>query len=211
MYQLMNGIKCLHVQVKKIDETFYASYGCVGCMTIDDFLHEVEKYFSYDPDGFVLLYLEIPDDIKEQVIETMMKFLKVTYVYGVEQTTNLKGKIGIIQNSKEHKIQTQKEYDDLILNTEYMNVVIHENPRKRWYIILNVVSGCLSCLFWSLAVFTAYLFWWMSFYGLVTIGTICLYVHNYVGFDNRQIYRLNSIHSRHQSIFLTSFYQSENI
>lgn len=212
MYQLMNGIKCLHIQVKEIDGTFYAAYGCVGCMTIEDFLHTVEKYFAYDPENFVLLYLECLDDIKERVIDTMMKFLRVTYVYGVEQTVNLKGKIGIVQNSKEYRIQTQKEYDELILNTEHMNVVIHANPKKPWYIGLNVVSGCFACSFWALAVFTAYLFWWMSFYGFVTIGTLCLYVHNYVGFDNRQIYKIQTpMHSRHQSIFLTSFYQSENI
>lgn len=212
MYQLMNGVKCLHVQVKEIDGTLYVAYECIGCMTVDDFLHAVEKYFSYDPDDFVLLYLGIPDDIRERTVDEMMKFLRVTYVYGVEQTGSIKGKIGIIQNCKEHRIQTQKEYDELILNTDHMNVVIHANPHKPWYIALNVISGCFATFFWTLAVFTAYLFWWMSFYALVTMGALSLYIHNYVGFDNRQIYKIQTpIHSRHQSIFLTSFYQSENI
>jgi hypothetical protein len=208
MYQLMNGVRCLHVDVKDRDGTLYASYGCVECMTIDDFLHTVEKYFTYDPDNFVLLYVECANDVRERVNDAMMKFLRVTYVYGVEQTNSIRGKIGIIQNTKEHRIQTQKEYDDLILNTEHINVVIHANPRKPFYIALNVASGVVACVCWVLAVVTAYLFWWMSFYGLVALGAGALYVHNYVGFDNKQIYKIHDpIHPRHQSIFLKSFYE----
>lgn len=209
IYQLMDTATCIHVRVIKRNGVLYvANYGeC--CMLLDDCMHQIDKYFMYNTMGYVLMYIETDDDIREQVNDDIMKFSRVCLVYGVENTLSLSGKICVLQNTKVFKIQNQKEYDALSLDTDTINVVIQACPYKLAYVVLNIVSGCTAVVCWMLATVTAYLFWWLSFYSLIACGTVALYVHGYVGVDNKSML-IEGIIPRHQSVFLIPFYASHS-
>jgi len=214
MYQLMNSVTCLHIKLR-YDETnklLYVSNENVFCMTFAEFLDIVDTYFTYDPDGYVLIYIDKNTDIpvRERAYDEIMKSSRVRFIYGVETTSSIKGKLCILQNTMEHHIRTQNDYENLTLDNDRINIIIQNTLYQQYYSALNVMSAFVATVCWTLSTVTAYLFWWYSFYGLVCVGTMALYVYNYIGFDNRQILRKQqTIVPRSHSIIMRYFYEHD--
>lgn len=207
VYQLVNDVRCIHIHVNRRATGDILVHRCAK---LEELKETLEKYFIHDSDGFVLVYVT-GDDVAtiESAVESLMENTRTCYVYGVEDVSTLRGKICVLKNTKVFEVKNQKEYDALNLETDHINIVTHVVPR-RWLIVLcNYASFGVACACWTFSVFTAYLFWWMSFYSFVFVGTMCMYAYNYLGHDNRQIFKTTEpFIRRHQSIFLTNFYEA---
>jgi hypothetical protein len=206
VYQLVNKVSCLHLDVGRRSDGITRIN---DCSTIDEFKETIEKYFIHNSEGYVLLYITGDESSVEATNDALMDNIRTCYAYGVENVETLKGKICILKNTKLFKVKNQKEYDSLNLDNEHINVVTHVVPMKYWIITMNYASFGIACACWGFCVVTAYLFWWISFYSFVVLGTLCAYAYSYVGHDNKQIFRTKQpFIQRYQSIFLTNFYEA---
>ncbi len=206
VYQLVNKVSCVHLHIGRgTDGILYVH----GCTKLSEFKETVEKYFIHHSEGFVLLYITGDGNSVDAAHDALMENLRTCYVYGVEDVVTLKGKICILKNIKLFEVKNQKEYDAINLDNDHINVVTHVVPSRSLMVLMNYASFGITCACWSFCVVTAYLFWWMSFYSFVAIGTLSAYVYSYVGHDNKQIFtKKHHFTQRHQSIFLTNFYEA---
>lgn len=206
VYQLVNNVSCVHLHVNvRSDGVLYIH----DHVKLAEFKETIEKYFIHHSDGFVLLYITGDDGSVEAAHDELMDNVRTCYVYGVEDLATLKGKICILKNTKVFKVKNQKEYDAINLDNEHINIVTHVVPLRSFIVFANYASFGVTCACWSFCVVTAYLFWWLSFYSFVTLGTLSAYVYSYVGHDNKQIFNnKQQFIQRYQSIFLTNFYEA---
>lgn len=206
MHQLMHGTICLHIFVTMIDNVLHVTNGN-RCMKVHDFVYKIEKYFIYEPEKHILLYIDSKDENSIlKACSSVVESQRAMFVLPDCSIDDLKGCIGILKNPVVHKVKTQSEYDELDLVNNKINVVIQNLPDNGWYMTINMFSlfGTWFCVL--VAVVTAYLFWWYSFYFFVFVGSSCLYVYNYVGHDNFQISKKQEqIYPRFNSIFLQNF------